>query len=105
MIFDEQEQPVTAEECPSGDPTCEQIVVIPNEAQRVDVAGDLLSPFDFGWAYLNLQHPDIIPAYADDDAQAWVTAVMDAEGRFSVGFDAIQLDNANAPITTFIPVQ
>jgi hypothetical protein len=28
-------------------------------------------------------------------AQAWVTAVMSAEGRFSVGFDAIQLDQAN----------
>jgi hypothetical protein len=27
-------------------------------------------------------------------SQAWVTVVMDASGRFSVGFDAIQLDNA-----------
>jgi hypothetical protein len=34
----------------------------------------------------------------------WVTAVMNAEGRFSVGFDGVQLDNANAPITTLIPV-
>ena len=25
--------------------------------------------------------------------QNWVSVVMDAEGRFSVGFDAIQLDN------------
>jgi len=104
VIFDEQEQPVTAEECLSGDPTCEQIVVIPNEANRIDVAADLLSPFNFGWVYLNLQHPDIIAAYGDDDAQSWTTAVMDASGRFSVGFDAIQLDNANAPITTLIPV-
>jgi hypothetical protein len=30
---------------------------------------------------------------------------MDAEGRFSVGFSGIQLDNANTPTTTFIPVQ
>lgn len=105
VIFDEEEQPVTNEECPSGDPTCEQVVTIPNEAQRVDVAGDLLSPFDFGWAYLNLQHPDVIAAYGDDDAQSWVMTVMDAEGRFSVGFDGIQLDNANRPIATFIPVQ
>ena len=29
---------------------------------------------------------------------------MDASGRFSVGFDAIQLDNANTPNTTIIPV-
>ncbi len=31
--------------------------------------------------------------------QNWVTAVMDAEGRFSVGFDAIQLDNVTDPVT------
>ena len=104
VIFDEEEQPVTNEDCPSGDPTCEQEVTIPNEAQRVDVAGDLLSPFNFGWAYLNLQHPDVIAAYGDDDAQAWVMTVMDAEGRFSVGFNGIQLDNANTPTTTFIGV-
>ena len=29
---------------------------------------------------------------------------MKAEGRFSVGFDAIQLDNANAPNTGLIGV-
>ncbi|HET6986927.1 MAG TPA: hypothetical protein VFI00_09935, partial [Kribbella sp.] len=104
VIFDEQEQPVTAEECLSGDPTCEQIVVIPNESNRIDVAADLLAPFNFGWVYLNLQHPDIIAAYGDQFAQSWTTAVMDASGRFSVGFDAIQFDNANTPNTTIIPV-
>ena len=100
VLFDETEQPVSNEDCPSGDPTCEQEVGIPNEAQRVDVAGDLLTPFDFGWAYMNLQHVDT--AYGDPYAQTWVTTTMDAEGRFSVGFDAIQLDNANAPTTIFI---
>jgi hypothetical protein len=102
VIFDEEEQPVTSEQCPSGDPTCSQTILIPNEANRVDVAADLLSPFNFGWAYLNLQHPDT--AYPDPFAQMWLTATMDAEGRFSVGFSGIQLDNANAPNTTFIPV-
>jgi hypothetical protein len=105
VIFDEQEQPVTAESCPSGDPTCEQEVTIPNEANRIDVDADLLAPFDFGWAWLNLQHAEVTPIYGDTAAQAWVTAVMDANGRFSVGFDAIQLDNANTPNTIFIPVQ
>ena len=104
VIFDEEENPVTANECPSGDPTCQQLITIPNEAQCIDVATDLLTPFDFGWAYLNLQNTKIIAAYGDDDAQAWVTAVMDAEGRFSVGFDGIQLDNANTPNTLIIPV-
>jgi hypothetical protein len=102
VIFDEEEQPVTSDECPSGDPTCTQTVVIPNEANRVDVEADLLAPFEFGWAWLNLQHPDT--AYADPYAQMWLTTTMDAEGRFSVGFAGIQLDNANAPNTIIIPV-
>jgi len=28
--------------------------------------------------------------------------VMDADGRFSVGFDGVQLDNANTPTTLII---
>ena len=105
VLFDEEENPVQSNECPSGDPTCQQIVTIPNEAQRVSAADDLLAPFDFGFAFLNLQNTKIIAAYGDDDAQAWVTMVMDAEGRFSVGFDAVQLDNANSPNTINLPVQ
>ena len=103
VLFDEEENPVQTEDCPSGDPTCTQELLIPNETQRVDVLEDLLAPFNFGWAYLNLQHTQSI--YADGNAQAWVTAVMDASGRFSVGFDAIQLDNANAANTVILPVQ
>src|SRR4029453_15301851 len=107
VIFDEEEQPVTSEECPSGDPTCEQTITIPNESQRVDVATQLLAPFDFGWAYPNLQHNNagFVAIYGDTFAQSWVEPVMDAEGRYSVCFAGIQLDNANTPITTFIPVQ
>lgn len=106
VIFDEEEQPVTADDCPSGDPTCEQEILIPNEANRVDVAADLASPFNFGWVYLNLQHsnPGFVAIYGDTFAQAWVSTVMDAAGRFSVGFDAVQLDNANTPNTLIIPV-
>lgn len=112
VVFDETEQPVTNDECPSGDPTCEQQILIPNETQRVDVAGDLLAPFDFGWVYMNLQWATL-PAYGDSFAQMWLETVMDASGRFSVGFDGIQLDNASAsrlsttsgPNTTFIGVQ
>jgi len=103
VVFDEEENPVSQNECPSGDPTCTQTITIPNEAQRVNVAEDLLSPFDFGWVYLNLQHSKLTP-YADPFAQAWVTTVMDAEGRYSVGYQGIQLDNANRPNTTIIPV-
>jgi hypothetical protein len=28
---------------------------------------------------------------------------MDADGRFSVGFDGVQLDNANSPTLNIIP--
>jgi hypothetical protein len=87
LIFNEHEEPVT------------EASSIPNEAQRVSVADDLLSPFDFGWVYLNLQHSELIAGYADDAAQSWVITVMDAAGRFSVGYDVLQLDNANDPAT------
>ena len=105
VIFDEQEEPVTSVECPSGDP-CQQVITIPDEANYVDVDRDLDSPFFFGWAYMNLQHnnPGFVNIYGDWYAQTWVTAIMDAFGRFSVGFDAIQLDNANRPNVAIIPV-
>jgi len=100
-VFDETEQVVTTENCPSGF-DCGVDIVIPNEAQRIDVETDLLTPFDFGWAYLNLQWGPL-PAYQDPYAQMWLTTVMDATGRFSVGFDGVQLDNANFPTTIIIP--
>jgi hypothetical protein len=81
-------------------------VSIPNEAQRSNVAEDLLAPFDFGWTYLNLQHNKIIAGYGDDDAQAWVAVDMKAEGRYEAGFNGIHIDpSANNPVTTLIPVQ
>jgi hypothetical protein len=42
---------------------------------------------NFGWMFLDL---DLTAAV---ESQAWVTAIMSAQGRFSVGFDAIQLDS------------
>ena len=36
-------------------------------------------------------------------AQAWVTTTMNAEGRYSAGFPAIQLDNANATFQSATP--
>jgi hypothetical protein len=94
--FDEEEQPVVAE-------TCNEFCVDPirgaiaNAAQRADIVDGLLVPFDSGWIYLNLQQGDTV--YQDPYAQMWVVATMDANGRFSVGFDAIQMDNANTPVT------
>ncbi|MEA2560389.1 MAG: hypothetical protein QOH06_1893 [Acidobacteriota bacterium] len=98
VIFDEAEQALLGGTCLPGDPMCgEEEISIPNEAQRIDVHDGLLAPFNFGWVYLNLQHPEVNPIYGDNAAQAWVIAVMDASGRFSVGYDVLQLDSANDP--------
>jgi hypothetical protein len=93
LIFDEQESVMDAEECWYGIPDCTPTVRIPNAANRIDTATNLLTPFNFGWMRLNLQHPAI--TYPDPYAQMWLTTQMDSTGRFSVGFPAIQLDNAN----------
>jgi hypothetical protein len=77
--------------------------VIPNESNRISVAGDLLAPFNSGWVYLNLQHGKVFPIYGDTAAQMWVTSVMESSGRFGVGFSGIQLDNANAPVIEVPP--
>jgi hypothetical protein len=100
VIFDEEEQPQVAQSFPvSPQPPQTGLIPFPAEAQRTVVGGaDLPVPFSFGWLYLNLNtavaaagaNPPEDPAAA----QAWVTVQMKAQGRFSVGFDAIQLDSA-----------
>jgi hypothetical protein len=104
LSFDEFENPLTiVGGGPSGGPTPGDTCTFCNETQRVEVGSDTLpTNADFGWLYLNLNHgsaTDVLlgPGY-DNIAQAWVTTVMDADGRFSVGFDAIQLDNASTAV-------
>jgi hypothetical protein len=100
VIFDEQEQPMTTTAFPvSPQPQEQGLIPFPAETQRVQVGGlDLPVPFDFGWLYLDL-NTTVAPAgpVPPEDpaaAQAWVVVTMSAQGRFSVGFDAIQLDSA-----------
>jgi hypothetical protein len=100
VIFDEQENPDVPSTFPiSPQPPSSLVTPFPAEAQRTEVDGASFPvPFDFGWLFLNLNttvtaagaNPPEDPAAA----QAWVTAAMSAEGRFAVGFDAVQLDNA-----------
>jgi hypothetical protein len=105
VAFDEAENPQDL--CFQGDnfspPVGGSETCFPVEAQRVNLVASAV-PFgstpaptaQFGWMFLNLnttvagQTPGLPPAVA----QAWVTTVMSAEGRFSVGYDAIQLDTA-----------
>ena len=93
LSFDEEEAMVEADECWWGEQGCTPTVFIPNTASRIDPKNDLLTPFDSGWVYLNLQHPAV--TYQGPYAQMWLTTVVDFEGRFSFGYPAIQLDNAN----------
>ena len=100
VIFDEQENPDVPTSLPvSPQPPESSIIPFPAEAQRVTVGGAALPvPFEFGWLYLNLNTfvaaAGANPVEDPNAAQAWVTAVMAAEGRYAVGLDAIQLDSA-----------
>lgn len=100
VIFDEQEQPLLTSTFPiSPQPPQQGLLPFPAEAQSTLVgSADLPVPFNFGWLYLNL-NTTVAPAGAvppEDPAaaQAWVVVTMSAQGRFSVGYDAIQLDSA-----------
>ena len=100
VIFDEQEHPSVPETFPfSPQPPGDVITPFPAEAQRTKIGSeDFPVPFSFGWIFLNL-NTSVAAAGANPPedpvaAQAWVEVVMDADGRFSVGFNAIQLDNA-----------
>jgi hypothetical protein len=109
VIFDEQEQPQVAQSFPvSPQPPQTGLIPFPAEAQRTRVgSAELPVPFNFGWLYLDLN--TAVAAAGNNPpedplaAQAWVTIEMEAQGRFSVGFDAIQLDSACAALHTGTP--
>jgi hypothetical protein len=100
VIFDEQEQPQVAQSFPvSPQPPGDTLVPFPAEAQSVHVGGSALPvPFDFGWLYLDLNTTVAaaagLPPEDPAAAQAWVTARLTAQGRFSVGYPAVKLDSA-----------
>jgi hypothetical protein len=99
VIFDEQEQPEVPPTVPiAPQPPGQGIIPFPAEAQRTHVGGPAfpVSP-TFGWLYLDLNttvagnpNPPEDPAAA----QAFIEVLHNAEGRFSVGHNAIQLDTA-----------
>ena len=97
VIFDEEENPNTVEDTKiSPAPEQQQNLLCPIEAQRTEIGGPSFPvPYDFGWIYANLN--TTTGAAVDPYAQAWITPVMDADGRFSVGFDAIQLNSLCEP--------
>jgi hypothetical protein len=110
VVFDEQENPFVVPFVPiAPQPPQEGIIPFPAEAQRTHVNGpDFTVPFDFGWIYLNLNQSNAVAgANPPEDplaSQAWVEVVHSAEGRFSVGHNAIQLDSAANANHAVLPV-
>ena len=112
VAFDEQESPEDL--CFPSDvvlPVASAPVCFPLAAQRIDLAGNNVIASDvgpsaaFGWLYLNLNATvgsATYPAANPRADQAWVTTIMDADGRFSVGYDAVQLDSACKPSTAVL---
>jgi hypothetical protein len=108
--FDERENPedlcvVTSDVSP---PPVDQPTCFPLEAGRYGVrtgnaAGTPIAPTaDFGWLYLNLNYTFTELPEPGYPAQAWVTAVWSAQGRFSVGFDAYHV-GLGEPLFVLIP--
>jgi len=89
VFFDEQENPESA--C-TVSPCPEQDILFPIEAQRVAIADMDVTP-QSGWTYMNLNQLWNIDGPTVVAAQGWVTAVHSAEGRFSAGLPAVQLDS------------
>lgn len=107
VIFDEQEQVVTASGGGvSGEPDI-TLFPFPWETQRVTVGGpDLPIPpgFEFGWLFLNLNTTVAGSNTPPGISQSWVTSIYSAEGRHSAGLQAIPLASACEPTNLILPV-
>ena len=89
VVFDEQENPLIKLPGPVGEPVILDIP-FPFNANRAQVGADVTIESPFGWVYLNLNDGNAAQEYF---RQAYVSAIVSAEGRFSVGYDAAALNN------------
>ncbi|MGH7342578.1 MAG: hypothetical protein ACREKH_19000 [Candidatus Rokuibacteriota bacterium] len=103
VFFDEEENPLVEQQPPPISPLPPPFEGLPCmlEAERAVLSS---FPYDLvaGWLYLNLNNSTGSPA--DPVAQAWVTTLINAEGRYAVGLDAVAFDSACEPMTGFIPL-
>ena len=86
VVFDEQENPLVESLGPVIDPL-PQPDPFPWGANRAEVGTDLTIDAPFGWLFLNLNT-------GSSFRQAAVAAVFSAEGRFSVGLDALAVNSS-----------
>ena len=116
-VFDEEENP-TLFEIPPFSPVPPPFDIFPfsAEAQRVSIIDEeadngpyfiLPADADFGWIYTSL-NASVAAAGANPPedpaaAQAWVSTISTAEGRFSVGHPAIRLDGACDAFHVLVP--
>ncbi|HEV7672398.1 MAG TPA: hypothetical protein VGS22_28090 [Thermoanaerobaculia bacterium] len=118
LLFDEEENltsfPISSF---SPQPPPFDIIPFPAETGRIRIKDEEspTGPYfvlpvnaDFGWTYLNL-NTTVGPAGNNPPedssaAQAWVSVISRAEGRFSVGYPAARLDDAcDATHVVFLP--
>jgi hypothetical protein len=104
VIFDEQEHPYIPPVPPFWPPPpVDPTIPFRAAATRAKVGGPTFAvPYTFGWLFLNL-NTTVVAAGANPPedpaaAQAWVTVIHEANGRFSVGYSAVQLDSAAAAV-------
>lgn len=95
VAFDEQENPeeggCTISPCP------EELPLFPAEAQRVAVSDLGFSP-QSGWVWMNLEQ------YGGLHGGAWVVPIYKADGRYSAGIAATQVESTCQPNPIILPV-
>jgi hypothetical protein len=107
VIFDEQEHPLLPVVPPFfPPPPVDPFFPFPAMAGRTRVGSAALpTPYAFGWMFLDLNTTIAGNSNPPEDAaaaQAWVTEVHDANGRFSVGYAGLHIDSATNT-THFFP--
>lgn len=104
VIFDEDENPELVEESPISPVEEFEFTACPWETQRAIVGSDAIPATpEAGWLYMNLNNT-VSGAALNPFAQAWVMPIISANGQFSVGYDAIQLNDLCAPTNVILPV-
>ena len=99
VVFDEEENPIVAATGgPSGAPGASPVDPFPYCTNRTVVGVDFAVSEPFGWVWANLNNA--VGATPLQYNQAYGLTVMDASGLYSVGFDAIQINNLSATSTT-----